>query len=143
MSLKAFCHAVQTQWRTLVQTVWPERPADLCRNEQERLDQIIHRRWLRLVVIRQRIDRLLTSLGRQQGRLRELSARLLTAPTDAAATAWATLQQAVEQKRAKVERLERHYERACDALELLRQARRALGRGEVVVNARWVEEPAD
>jgi hypothetical protein len=135
MSLKDFCHAVQTQWRTLVQTVWPERLPEIFQSEQERLDRVIQRRWLRLVVVRRRIDRLLTALGRQQQCLRDLSARLLTRPQDGDRAAWERLQLAVARKRAKVERLERGYEQECEALDRLRRARRALGRGEVVVRA--------
>jgi hypothetical protein len=141
MSLKDFCHAVRTQWRTLVQTVWPASPAELERAEEARLDRAIRRRWLRLVALRGRIDRLLTALGRQQGRLRDLSARLLTRREEWDAEAWARLQQAVARKRERVERLERRYESECEVLDRLRWARRGLGRGELVVSARWVKGP--
>jgi chromosome segregation ATPase len=143
MSLRDLCHAVQAQWRTLVRTVWPATPAELSRDEGERLSRAIRRRWLRLVALRGRIDRLLTALGRRQQRLRELSARLLTRREEWDEAAWLRLQQAVARRRERAERLERRYERECEALDRLRRARRGLEGGELVVVSRWVEEPAD
>jgi len=143
MSLKDFCHAVQTRWRELVRVVWPASPAELLRAREARLDRAIRRRWLRLVALRGRIDRLLTALGRQQGRLRDLSARLLTRREEWDEEGWLRLQQAVAGKRERVQRLERRYEGECEVLDRLRRARRRLEGGEVVVRSRWVEEPPD
>ena len=77
------------------------------------------------VALRGRIDQLLERLGRQQGRLRELSARLIHRDASVSA-AWERLQQRVEARRLAVAALERRYQERCADLDQLRQARRAL-----------------
>ena len=133
MSLRDFCHAVRANWQAIVLAVWPATADELRREEEGRLARAVRRRWLRLVALRGRIDRLLTALGRQQGRLRDLSARLLTRREEWDEARWLRLQRSVARKRERAEQLERRYERECGALDRLRLLRRGLEGGELVL----------
>jgi hypothetical protein len=119
MTVAAFCRIVQTRWESLSSLLWPPGVEQLTMAEVARLTDELEGRYSRLIRRRRKIERLrdrLSGLGRAEA----------LAGGDAAL-------RAIERSRARLTEHEELYERQRRAFVRVKQLRRAMTRGQVVV----------
>jgi len=126
MSLRTLWQAVRGRWHDLVQTVWPDSPAERTQAEIAGRTTELERRYRRLLRLRQRMEQLGARLDRQQRQLSEAASRDVDP---------GKLQRAVERQRERVARLEEGYQQRCRQLQRRKRLRAALMSGQVQVVA--------